>query len=122
MVSSQLSGHARPLYPDSGKVSAGSECRKAVGKEVREQGAGRKEAKKGRRGRCSRSTISNGTVKFETSGHERCQMGLDWVAVGHQEIHWESKQPEESESKEADLQTIQGSAYRSHSFGPKDRM
>ena len=86
----------------------------AVGEKVREQGVGRKEARKGPRGRCSRSTVSNGTVKPETSGHERCQVGLDW-AVGHQEIPWESKQSGEAESKEADLQTAQGSANRNRS-------
>ena len=37
--------------------------------------------------------------KLETSGHERYQMGLEWVAIRHWEIHWESRQPEEAESK-----------------------
>lgn len=65
--------------------------------EVGDQGAGRKEAQKGRRERCFRSTISNGMVKPKTSGHERYQMGLEWAAIRHREIHQESKQPEEAE-------------------------
>ena len=70
-----------------------------MGKEVGEHGAGRREARKGCRERCFRSTISNGMAKPETSGHERHQMGLEWAALRHGEIHWESKQPEEAESK-----------------------
>ena len=38
-------------------------------------------------------------VKPETSGRERYQMGLGWAAIRHWEIHWESRQPEEAESK-----------------------
>lgn len=34
-------------------------------------------------------------VKPETSGRERYQMGLGWAAIRH----WESRQPEEAESK-----------------------
>lgn len=32
-------------------------------------------------------------------GRERNQMDLGWVAIRHQGIHWESRQPEEAESK-----------------------
>lgn len=42
-------------------------------------GAGGKEARKGCRGRCFRSTISIPMVKLETRGQERHQMRLEWT-------------------------------------------
>lgn len=92
-----LSTLRRDLSSNSSVCAEG--WKEAMVKEVRVQGAGRKEARKGCRRRRQSSTISNRMVKLETSGHERYQMGLEWAAIRHWEIHWESRQPEEAESK-----------------------
>lgn len=69
-------------------------------KGVRAQGPGRKEAREGRREGCFRSPISHRMVKPETSGHERCQMGLERAAIGPGKVAGrKSRQPEEAESQ-----------------------
>lgn len=82
-------------------------------KGVRAQGPGRKEAREGRREGCFRSPISHRMVKPETSGHERCQMGLERAAIGPRESRRkEVKATGRSRVTEADVPTAQGSAWR----------
>lgn len=63
-------------------------------------------------GRVAEEDVSETPFQMERSslrhlGMRGGQTDLDWAAIGHQEIHWESKQPEEAKSQEADLQTAQ---------------